>query len=365
MKAIFWFLIGCGFWTAVAPLFAAGTGTEPRTPARMQRQMIDSARAEHQRLEAAGLLYRDHDLAVYLNDVAGRLIAAAGHSGEKARIQVIRDPYLKAYALPDGFCYVSTGILARVENEAQLAALLGHEIAHVLNRHALDGIRHLHRETPGNPSVSYPAGYRLQAEIEADRDSFQMIVSAGYDPREIIRLYEHLQEELALEMARESRFDRTHPRLSRRIEMFREMIAVPSDRRYRGSVPVDRFQQTMLPVMPDNAEMDIGIGRFAQARRTLLRYLQWVPMDARAHFLMGEIHRQQDASDEVRLAKACYQRAIELDADFAAPYRALGLICYKAGETAAARHYLKASLALAPDSVDNAYIRHYLNRLGN
>ena len=77
---------------------------------------------------------------------------------------------------------------------------------------------------------------------------------------------------------------------------------------------------------------------------------------------MGEYHRQQGRSDS---ARNWYLKAIELDDKYAAPHRALGLICYKTGETSAARRYLSASLALAPEAVDNAYIRHYLERLSN
>jgi predicted Zn-dependent protease len=363
LKSVLWFLIGCGLLIAVAQAEAA----EPRDPnlarARVHRQMIDAARAEHLRLEASGRLYPDTSLESYLNGLADRLIETTEAGGAEVRVHVIRDPYLKAYTLPGGFCYVSTGMLARIENEAQLASLLGHEIAHILHRHALCGVRYLHNETPGKEDFSITADFRLTAEIEADRDSLHMVVRAGYDPRETIRLYVHLQDELALEKAEEPLFSRTHPRLSRRIEMFQEMIAALPKEVCNGHTGSDTFRQHLLPVMLDNAEMDIGVGRFPQARITLVRYLESVPHDAKAHFLMGEIHRQQGLSDDLRRARTCYQRAIELDAGYAAPHRALGLMCYKAGETTAARYYLETSLALAPESMDNAYIRHYLSRL--
>jgi len=364
LKKSLWIFIGCGLLAAAASVaLAEGRDVLKPTRDRLHRQMIDSARAEQQRLQGSGLLYRNAALEQYLNEIAGALTAQAAGSAEGTRVQVIREPYLNAYTLPGGFCFVSTGMLVRIENEAQLAAMLAHEMAHILRRHALRGIRHLHSESREHPAQSSAFGYRLEAEIEADRDSLQMMVRAGYDPQEAIRLYEHLQEELRLEKAEEPLFGRSHPRLSRRIAFFREAIARLPDQRTDGVTRHDRYRRQVLPVMADNAEMDIGIGRFLQAQRTLARYLQSVPRDPRAHFLMGEIHRQRGRTEEVILARACYRKAIELDAGYAAPHRALGLICYKAGESAAARQHLEASLALAPEGVDNPYIRHYLDRL--
>lgn len=362
MKNMLWIWIGCSLLAAAVSFAADGDpGSAQRT--RIYRQMVYSARVEQQRLEESGLLYRDDALEQYLHGIAVRLIDGADGSAEDVRIQVVRNPYLDAYTLPGGFCFVSTGMLARIENEAQLTAMLAHEIAHILHHHARNGIRYLHNETRTEGEHSNSTGYRLEAEIEADRDSLQMLVQAGYDPLEIIRLYEHLQEELSLEKAEEHRFSRTHPPLRRRIELFRQMIARLPVAEHRNLNQGERFQQHVLPVMLDNAEMDIGVGRFLQARRTLARYLAANPGDSKAHFLMGEVHRQQGRSEEVSLAKTWYRRAIALDAGYAAPHRALGLICYKSGETAAASHHLKTSLALAPESMDNAYIRHYLNRL--
>jgi len=357
-KKALWIFIGGVLWAAAVSwtgdLHAADGGRSHR-----QQQLVDAARAEQRRLEGAGLIYRNDGLDQYLNAVAARLIRGAAANDPGARVQVLRDPYLHAYTLPGGFCYVSTGMLARIDNEAQLAAMMAHELAHILRRHALNGVLRLHGETQV-PAVA--AGYRMDAEIEADRDSLQMMVRAGYDPRETIRLYQHLQEELELEKTAEPLFSRTHPRLSRRIEAFREMIADLPPGQRSGESHDERFRRQVLTVMLDNAEMDIGVGRFLQAQRTLEKYLGSVSDDPKAHFLMGEFHRQQGCSDS---ARTWYLSAIELDDKYAAPHRALGLICYKTGEASAARRYLSASLSLAPEAVDNAYIRHYLERLSD
>ena len=53
------------------------------------------------------------------------------------KIVVIKDPYLNAFAFPNGVIYIHTGMLARMDNEAQLAALLAHEMSHCIHRHTL------------------------------------------------------------------------------------------------------------------------------------------------------------------------------------------------------------------------------------
>ncbi len=58
------------------------------------------------------------------------------------KVKVVKDPFLNAFALPDGSIYFHTGLLARMENEAQLATVLGHEIAHFINRDSARQLRH-------------------------------------------------------------------------------------------------------------------------------------------------------------------------------------------------------------------------------
>src|SRR6185369_18100131 len=83
--------------------------------------------------------YEDPALESYLQGVVTRMTpkGMAANTAVHYRIRVVEDPTLNAFAYPHGSIYVHTGLLARVENEDQLATVLGHEMTHVERRHML------------------------------------------------------------------------------------------------------------------------------------------------------------------------------------------------------------------------------------
>jgi predicted Zn-dependent protease len=104
----------------------------------------EQAAREHEKLRASLSLLRDPILEDYLNDVAHRLVPPAAHeAGLFPSVSVPINPSLNAFAYPSGAIYIHSGLLARLENEAQLASVLGHEIGHIVYRHT---IRYLRQE---------------------------------------------------------------------------------------------------------------------------------------------------------------------------------------------------------------------------
>src|SRR5690348_5115176 len=110
--------------TSVPPVGAEGPGF---TPASDERRLWDQAKEEERKLRDKAPLYQDPLLEDYLNQVAGRLAPPElqGQEAIRLRVYVIRDPTLNAFTYPTGSIYVHTGLLARLENEAQLAVVLG------------------------------------------------------------------------------------------------------------------------------------------------------------------------------------------------------------------------------------------------
>ena len=104
----------------------------------------EQAAREHEKLRASLSLLRDPILEDYLNGVAQRLVPATAHvAGISPSVSVLINPSLNAFAYPTGAIYIHSGLLARLDNEAQLASVLGHEIGHIVYRHA---IRYLRQE---------------------------------------------------------------------------------------------------------------------------------------------------------------------------------------------------------------------------
>ncbi len=373
---IFWLILPCLGTTAAAD------EQFPRRPKKQDIQaLMEAARAEEKRLEQSDALYRDSKLEFYVNQVAMRLVATVPGKDGGFRVKVIKDPHLNAFTYPDGFCYVNTGILARLENEAQLAALLAHEIAHFINQHAVNGIRRLQHHSdpaardladentassafvPQNVECTW-SGYRHEAELEADREGLKLMMRAGYNPYEALRLFEHLAEEMEREKYQEPLFFGSHPRLQTRIEKCSEFLSsIDPARGYRLNGE-NRFGFILRDVILDNIALDIQAGRFVQARQASERFLATYSDDARVYYLLGEIYRQLGRDrDESNRAELFYKRAIELDAGYPEPHRALGLMYYKAGQSQQAKPYLEASVLLAPNAQENTYIRDYLKRI--
>lgn len=145
------------------------------------------------------------DITEYLNNV-GRAVASHVQRREIPYQFYLRDdPYwINACALPGGYIIVGRGLLNLMESEDELAAVLGHEITHVDDRHAierlqyelasrklgLEGIYQL-----GRPAEEiFQAGYTKEQELEADRGGLELAVDAGYSPGGIIKLMERFEK---------------------------------------------------------------------------------------------------------------------------------------------------------------------------
>ena len=134
-------LLSAGCSSHLPPLNTSG---QAFTPASDEALLWERATREHRKLSASSGLLRDPVLEEYLVDVAHHLLPPGTlDAGVSPSIHVLINPSLNAFAYPTGAIYVHSGLLARLENEAQLATVLAHEIAHIVHRHA---IRHLRQE---------------------------------------------------------------------------------------------------------------------------------------------------------------------------------------------------------------------------
>ena len=149
---------------------------------------------------AEGRLTDDAALVDPVMRVSSRLIAAARRSAyaphaRRARamcwtIAVYDDPALRAFVRSDGLIEVHTGTFRLVETEAGLAALLGHELAHALAGDT----------TPLTPPCFGPDDQprslpSYQEELDADSAGLSLMADAGYDPRELLRLWDRMRME--------------------------------------------------------------------------------------------------------------------------------------------------------------------------
>ncbi|RRJ83149.1 peptidase M48 Ste24p [Aestuariirhabdus litorea] len=167
--------------------------------------------------------YEDQRLQQYVQSV-GRKVAANSHRSElEYQFTVIDTPDINAFALPGGFIYIHRGLMAYLNSEAELAAVLAHEVGHVTARHS---VQQQSMAMAGNvlsqvvavyaggavgdlsniASTALVRGYGRDHELEADGFGAQYLANAGYDPQAMIEVIEVLknQETFARLRAKES-----------------------------------------------------------------------------------------------------------------------------------------------------------------
>lgn len=402
--------------TQLPPITASGADFQPESD---EVALWAAAREEEDKLRAEANIYHDPLLEDYLEDIVARLNPPAMSANPEIgyRVTVVEDPTLNAFAYPHGSLYVHTGLLARMENEAQLAMVLAHEMTHVDGRHMVR-----HRRAQQNRAIAFSAaaiaaaiwvageageaaergdysraaridvlsdvliglglqlafvaavnGYGRKLEREADYGGMQKLAAAGYDVHEADDVFQILKEGSPRNSKLEVFFFGSHPQLDERIENTREWQAT-HDAAPGTQNPAEpaRFEKRMLPVLRDNAALNIAVGRLDLAERDLQRVLEKMPGDARTIALFGDLRlarAAKAAGDEERrsleeAAMDAYRDALRIDDTLAVPHRELGLHAYRQDRFGEACDYMRRYLELAgADVEDRRAIKDYVNDL--
>ncbi len=330
-------------------------------------------RREQSAIARRSAWYQEPQLELFIEQVLAVLMPCERTIGIIPRVVLLRETSLNAYSFPDGAIYVHTGLLARLENEAELALLLAHELVHVTRRHALHALMHERKEAgapfadrgwPDSlswfqeqstvPDRAEPSdallNLRQSLEQEADYLGLDMIVKANYDPYEAIEIFEHLIEAPGTK--------ETHERAGRMYKML-SSAALGVARR-----PADHhaFKERLLPLRVAQAEYEIQHGQWDAALKGVRRLVRDDPGHARGHYLLGEIFRQRGQPEDEQRALMHYHQAIASDPSRPEPCKALGLIYLKLGQARRAKVFFQSALDLAAQSRDDAYIRSYLTQ---
>jgi predicted Zn-dependent protease len=408
-------LSGCAS-THVPPMGYQG---KPFRPEPDERQLWSEADKEEEKLAKLGKTYDDPLLEDYLAGVASKLVPEeAQQAGAPApRIAIFRDPTLNAFAMPNGKVYIHTGLLSRVDNEAQLSMILGHELTHVTNRHALMFNRDAQnkqiwltalavaaslgvavaagsQQSKGNyvsaevlrttsniflglglqlAFIAAVNGFGRDLEREADREGMERMVKAGYDPREAPRVFALLKDDHGDGSKLENFFFGNHPRLDERIANTQELLNTKYATVDTAGVVrnTDEFAMRTRTVVRENAALDIRAGRFGLAKAQLDRVLPLAPKDPTTYLYYGDLYRLQaqraknpaDKPALVAQALEAYERAASLDPTYPDPFRQLGFLYYQSKNPEKAKEAFRRYLALKSDAPDARRIKEYLIEL--
>ena len=197
-------------------------------------------------IRASGKLVEDPQITEYVNEI-GHQVASYANDGEYSfTFFVVNDPNINAFALPGGYIGVHTGLLEATRSEDELAGVLGHEIAHVTQRHIARAVHANQRQSLLSTAIMLGAilagaaggsgdamqgaiavaqGTAVQQQInftrsneyEADRVGIAALADAGFDPNGMASFFEVISRDTRPVESRMPEFLRTHPVSSARI----------------------------------------------------------------------------------------------------------------------------------------------------
>jgi predicted Zn-dependent protease len=247
------------------------TGEMQRVQLTPEQEVVIGRESAPQMAAQHGDLYPDQLLQNYVDQVGNRIVQnSAAKNSYPFDFHLLRDPEtINAFALPGGQVFITAALFSRLNSEAQLAGVLGHEVGHVIGRH---GAEHLAKQQLGsalvnavgiaasdNPQDGRQAAILAQAvnqmvnlkygrddELESDRLGFQFMTEAGYNPVGIVELMEILNSARG-GAGGQPEFMSTHPNPENRIQ---ELIAI-INQEYPNGVPnnleegKERFAQVL------------------------------------------------------------------------------------------------------------------------
>ncbi|WP_299772779.1 M48 family metalloprotease [uncultured Pseudoteredinibacter sp.] len=213
---------------------------------RSESSEIKKGQEVHDKLLQSTPLYQDEKLNRYVNEVGQKLAAVSDRPELNYQFFIVDSPDVNAFAVPGGFVYINRGLIAYLENEAQLAAILGHEIAHITARHsvrqesAATGAKTLSiltailtrsaevGEATGLYASAAVQGYGRDMELEADGLGAKYLSAAGYPAKAmyeviaILKDHEVYQKRLARASGRKATAYHgvfsSHPRNDKRLQ---------------------------------------------------------------------------------------------------------------------------------------------------
>jgi tetratricopeptide (TPR) repeat protein len=395
---------------AGAPCSADGIYESVELRGKEPHDLIETSNQYHDQFVRRSLLHGDEQLLKLVRDIGYTLAPARTDDYFAYEFFLIRDPSPNAFAMPNGRIYVHTGMLARLEDSSQLAALLGHEINHVAGHHSvvqfrikagqiLDGIF-----TGGIISLFSQLRFSRELEQEADDRAPQLMLDSPYDPHATPELMDLLAEDFEGLRPRVASIWTTHPDPEKRAASSREVVAgMPARPRdtaafdtrvyplraltlrdyIRDDYPYTAIAlgQTMIEKYPNDLEFRMLLG---DAWKALGPRSEFAPEDfsnadkrrnLRHRAFRTRVERTQrlleteegEAAFVVNLgyARNAYQEILAIDPNYAVAHRGLGEVFEALNMPRdAAREYVEY-VRQSPDAADRSVIIGRLTGIRN
>jgi len=361
----------------------AETPGEFTMPDRFERPDISSDEGglwammdrEERTLRRSPLVLRDEGIKSYLQDIVCKL---GGTHCPDMRVFLVRTPLFNASMAPNGMMQVWSGLLLRVENEAQLAAVLGHEIGHYLQRHSVARLRDIKSKAAlgqvlglfglagaiGQLAVaSSMYAYGRDHEREADRIGAILMHQAGYSVAESAKVWANLLDETrareGADAEKTTSIFATHPAAPERQAALEEMAkSMPG-----GDSRQDTYRQRIQPYLDEWLQDEVKRGQYNETLSLLSRHIRQGYAQGLMTFYRGETYRLRAMPGDQELALTDYRTATNSNNPPPQAFRGQGLILRQLGKRDEAIQTLSRYLDLAPKAPDAEFIKTYLSEL--
>jgi hypothetical protein len=324
-------------------------------------------------LETSAYVIRDPALNAYVRGVFCRTVTQANCA--PVRIYIERMPHFNASMAPNGMMVVWSGLLLRTRNEAQLAAILGHEYTHYRRRHSLQ----LWRDAKANggaamflamtgygvllalPMLAQVSVFSRENESEADAGGLSLMAATGYDPKAAVAIWGQLraeQEATAAVRGGKPRYGNrslfsSHPNSLERMQaLTAQAAAIPSAGKTLGEAD---YRQALAPWWPQFLDDEIKLNDFGGAE-FLLGQLAADGWTSDLLYARGELYRSRGRPEDLAAAVGFYRQATQGGDPPAEAWRGLGLVLLRQGDAVSARAALATYLQRRPDASDKAMI---------
>jgi beta-barrel assembly-enhancing protease len=288
---------------------------------RVDLDLLEQVNLLDKRFEREGLVLEDDATNAYLNRI-GEVLLPRGLKLEHVlwKFRALRDPAPNAFALPNGSIYVSTGLLALMDNESQVAAVIAHELTHVLQRHTYLQNRSNRKKfltmnimaaigayAPGGVAgavitivtavapfivLATMFGYSRDLEREADLKGIDMMIASEYPPEEMVKMMKVLNMDIEGEEIRY--FYNDHPALQERINYLSSYLGARADK-VTPQMELNREKNAYFTktesIMRHDIQLAMNAARFRSAVYLAQRLVDFHPNSSENVFLLAEAYR--------------------------------------------------------------------------
>ncbi len=327
-----------------------------------------------------GRFYIDPELSIYVRDVGQKLARVSDRPDLPYEFVVLNNSVPNAWALPGGKIAINRGLLVELEDEAQLASVLGHEIVHAAARHSVQRMQQGMLISAGVAGLGFAlsdnewaglimggaalgaqlalAQYSQGDELESDAYGIRYMKEAGYDPQAAVELQQLF---LKLSEGRQSGWldglFATHPPSAKRVQENQELVQKIGAGGYRGRDVYQRRIAKLKELQPayeahDEATKLASEGKFEAALDQVNKAIKLEPREAMFFALRGRIYRGMEQPEK---AKADFDKAVSLYPEMFQYQLYSGLNELELNNLGKAKSHLEKANQVVPTSI--AYLR--------